>query len=316
MKRASVGLSPGEVSLLIRVRDGGASRKSIAQALSASPSELTRLVKSLGSKGFIVVQKQGISSSISFSEMKHAARLRRILNEFSHMRLERILSLASLDIMACLAVSPGSTRDETMSCAGVSARTLQTALKRLRDLGVVRVRTRGIYEISDRFELFADFAREFDEYSNERMAREFCPDSVVVWQHCKEFIIRTRCEKENDDFGATAFSMFEKYGVPLFLDRNYYYHTTGSWRRTLDEVFLQSLLIRPRSARENMAILMLWERNALWRKLDRLQERARALGLDDELEAIVAYFKDPEKNRGPGFPRISELKERLGREPP
>jgi len=311
MNRASVGLSPAEVSLLVRVRDGEASRKSIAKVLGAPPSELTRLVKSLESNGFIVVHKQGISSSISFSEMKHAALLRRILNEFSHMRLERILSLASLDIIACLAVSPGSTRHEIMSCAGVSAKTLQTGLKRLKDLGVVRVRTRGVYETSDRFQLFSDFAREFNDYSNERTAREFCPDSVVVWQHCKEFITKTRCEKENADFKTTAFSMFNKYGVPLFQEWHYYYHHHGVWRRTPDEVFLQSLLVRPRSSREMTAILMLWERNALNNHLDRLQEKARRYGLEDELQSIIAYFKDPKKNREAGFPPMSELREKL-----
>jgi len=259
----------------------------------------------------VSVQRHGMSSSISLSDMKHASKLRRILDEFSHMKLERILSLASLEVLSCLATSPGSTRSEIISFSGVSARTLQTALKRLRDIGVVRSATRGFYKISDRFELFADFAREFDEYSNHRMAREFCPDSVVVWQHGKEFIIRTKCRKENADFKMTAFSVFEDYGVLLFMDWQYYYHPIGTWRRSLDEVFLQSLLIRPRNSRENTAILMLWEKNDLSRSLGRLWKGAARYGLENELETIAAYFTDPERNRPPGFPKISELKEKL-----
>jgi len=316
MKRGSFGLSPREISVLISVRGGERPRKSIALDLSVSPPELTRLVKSLESKGLVAVRRHGMSRSVSLSDQKHASQLRRLLDEFGHMSLERILSLASLEVLSCLAARPGSTRDEIVSSSGVSERTLQTVLKRLRELGIVRISTNGTYAISERFVLIADFVRDLDDYSNQRMAMEFSADSVVVWQRSKDFIVRTSCKRETARFRKTAFSAFESWGVPLFLDRNYYYHTPGSWRRTLDGVFLQSLLIRPRNVRENMAILMLWERNALWRKLDRLQERARALGVDDELETIVAYFKDPEKNRGPGFPRIGELKERLGREPP
>jgi DNA-binding MarR family transcriptional regulator len=311
MKQESFGLSPREVSVLISIREGQRTRKNIAHDLGVSPPELTRLVKSLKSKGLVVVQRQGMSSSVSISDLKHASRLMRILSEFSHMRLERILSLTTLDVLSCLAVSPGSTRGDIMSSSGVSARTLQTTLKRLRELGVVRVRAGGVYEISDRFEPFAEFAREFDEYSNQRMAREFCQDSVVVWQNGKEFIIRTKCEKEAVDFKRTAYSVFEDYGVPLFLDWHYYYHPVGTWCRTLDEVFLQSLLIIPRNSRENTAMLMLWEKNALWRNLRRLRGKAMRYGLDGELEAIVAYFRDPEKNRRPGFPYMSELKDKL-----
>jgi len=315
MKRRSFGLSPREISVLISVRGGERPRKSIGLDLGVSSPELTRLVKSLESKGFVAVRRHGMSRSVSLSDLKHASQLRRLLDEYGHMNLERILSLASLEVLSCLAARPGSKWAAIVSFSGVSERTLQTVLERLRELGIVRISTNGTYAISERFALIADFVRGLDDYSNQRLAMEFSTDSVVVWQRSKDFIIRTCCMRETAGFKKTAFSAFESWGVPLFFDRNYYYHTSGSWRRTLDEVFLQSLLIRPRSARENMAILMLWERNALWRKLDRLRERARALGLDDELETIVAYFKDPEKNRGSGFPRISELKERLGREP-
>ena len=311
MKHRSFGLSPREVSVLVSIREGQRTRKEVAQDTGISQPELTRLVNSLKSKGFVVVQRHGMSSSVSISDLRHASRLRRILNEFSHMKLETALSFASLEVITCLAVAPGSTRSEIMSLSGISARTLQTALKRLREVGVVRSGKRGIYEISDRFGLFADFAREFSEYSNQRMASEFCQDSVVVWQHGKEFMIRTKCKKENADFKLTAFSVFEDYRVPLFLDWQCYYHPVGTWRRTIDEVLLQSLLIRPRDTRENTAILMLWEKNDLSRSLGRLRKGAARYGLENELETIAAYFRDPERNRPPGFPKFSELKEKL-----
>lgn len=312
MKQRQARLSPREMSVLVSIREGEKTRKTVARETGASPPELTRLVKALESKGLVAVHRTGISSSISFSELKHALLLRRALNEFSHMKLERVLSLASLDVMSSLATSPGSTRDEIASSSGISARTIQTTLKGARELGIVTARSRGAYEISDRFELFANFARELDEYSNQRTANEFCPDALVVWQRGKAFIIRTRRDKEDDRFKMTAFSVFEDHGVPLFTNWHYYYHPPGEWRRTLDEVLLQSLLIRPRGSRENTAILMLWERNNLGRNLGRLRDKARRYGLEDELETIVAYFEDPEKNRAPGFPRMSELKDKLG----
>jgi DNA-binding MarR family transcriptional regulator len=299
MKHKSIGLSPREMSILRCIRERGLSRKDVAETLGMPQPELTRLVKSLESKGLIVVQKIGMSTSIAFSEMKHASLLRRILNEYSHMRLEEILTLASLRVVTSLAMSPASTRGDVVSSSGVSPRTLQTVLGRLRELGMVRVRARGVYELSDRFSLFADFAHELSEYSNEREAREFSPDSVVVWERGSEFIVRTKSSKKNEDFKMTAFSAFENYGVPLIQEWRYYYHSHGSWRGTPDEVFLQSLLIKPRSSREMTAMKMLWERKGLWRNLDSIRAKARAYGLEDELERIVAYLQDQRKDKEP-----------------
>ena len=306
-----LSVSPREMSVLTMLLGEPRSRREIAQSLGVSQPELTRLLKSVKSKGFVVIQRQGMSSSVSLSDLRHASLLRRILDEYSHMRLDRILSLTSFEVLSYLAATAGGTRSDIISSTGVSARALQSALKRLRELGIVRVRTRGEYELSDRFTPIGEFLREFHAYSNQRKATEFCQDATVVWQRGDEFIIRTKCERESADFRLTALSGFEEYGVSLFLDRQYYYHPVGIWRKTIDEVLLQSLLIRPRSTRENTAILMLWERNNLSRQLGRLRKLAARYGISNELEMIVAYFRDPTRNRPPGFPKISELKEKL-----
>ncbi|MCJ2512285.1 MAG: hypothetical protein LN409_02895 [Candidatus Thermoplasmatota archaeon] len=294
MTLRSIGLSPKEMSILKCIRDGELPRKVVAKTMGMAQSELTRLLKSLESKGMLVVRKNGMSSTVAFSDMKHALLLRRILNEYGHMRLEGILSLASLRVLTSLAVSPVSTRAEMQSFSGVSPRTLQTVLSKFRELGVVRVRSRGVYEISDRFAPFTDFVRELSEYSNQKEARNFSPDSVVIWERGSDFIVRTKSRKENDDFRTTAFSAFGNYGVPLILDWHYYYHTHGKWRRTADEVFLQSLAIRPLGSREMTAMKMLWQRKSLWRNLIRLRARAKVYGLTDELEGIVANFQNQE----------------------
>jgi DNA-binding MarR family transcriptional regulator len=285
--------------------------KSIAQNLNIPQPELTRLVRSLRTKGFVVIERQGMSSFVSISDQKHASRLRRILDEFGHMKLEKILSLTSLDVLSALASSPGSSRSEIMFASCVSTRSIHTALKRLRELGVVRTTARGVYEISERFEPLAEFVREFDSYSNQQKAKEFCRDAMVIWQRGREFIIRTECVSETSEFRLTAFSAFERYGVPLFLGWQYYYHPVGRWRRTIDEVLLQSMLLRPRDARDNTAILMLWHDNNLSRNLDRLRKGASRYGLQNDLETIANYFRDPERNRPPGFPKMGELNEKL-----
>jgi len=311
MKQGLSGLTPREVSVLISVRDGQLTMKGIAQKLNVSQPELTRLVRSLRAKGLVVVERQGMSSSVSISDQKHASRLRRILDEFGHMRLERILSLTSLDVLSALAASPGSSRNDIVFSSYVSARSLHTALKNLRELGVVQARVRGAYQISDRFEPFVDFVREFDDYSNQQKAKEFCRDAIVVWQRGREFIIRTKCKSEDSEFRLTAFSVFEQYDVPLFLGWQYYYHPVGKWRKTIGEVLLQSMLLRPRDARENTAILMLWNKNNLSRSLDQLREGASRYGVQGELQSIADYFRDPERNRPPGFPKMGELKEKM-----
>jgi DNA-binding MarR family transcriptional regulator len=311
MMSESSGLTPKEVSVLRSIRPGGVPRKDIATALHVSSPELSRLVKSLESKGLISVRKEGVSHKVAFSEMRHASRLRRVLDEYGHMRLEKVLSLASLRIITSVAASPGSTRSEIISSSGVSARTLQKTLGELRALGMLRVDGRGIYSISDRFSPFADFAREFRSYANQKAALEFSSDSVIVWERGGEFLVRTKRGREDAGFRETAFSAFEDYGVPLLQDWHYHYHPCGDWRRTADEVLLQSLLISPLSTREMIVILVFWEKNELGKDVDRLREKARRYGRVSELESIVAYFEDPVKNRGPGFPKLSEVRTRM-----
>jgi len=296
MKEEEVGLSPREIALLRCLRDGERPRREVARALGMSQPALTRLVKSLESKGIVVARRNGVSSSLSFSELKHASVLRRILNEYSHMKLEEILSLASLRVIAALAVHPALTRDEIRLSSGVSLRTIHTVLSRFKAVGIVRVRRRGIYELSDRFAPFAEFARELMSFSNQRKALAFSPDSVVIWERGGEFVIRTKARKESGDFRKTAFSAFDNYGLPLIQEWHYYYHPHGSWRRTPDEVLLQSLLIRPLGSREINALKMLWDWKTLWRNIDQLIIKAGRYGVSAELRRLIGGFKGNEKN--------------------
>lgn len=312
MKDREAWLSPKEISLLRCLGDGGLPRKEIARITGMLQPELTRLVKSLESKGIISVHKKGISTMIAFSKMKHASVLRRVFDEYSHMKLEGLLSLSSYRVIASLAARPALTRNELLASSGISPRTLHAVLKKLREIGVVRVQERGVYVLSDRFAPFADFASEMMSFFNQKKALSFSADSVIVWERGPEFIVRTRAKKEGKDFKLTAFSAFGDYGVPLIQEWHYYYHPVGTWRRTVDEVLLQSLLMKPRDTRENTAILMLWEKNGLWRRLGRIREGASRYDLEKDVETIVAYFSDPETNRPAGFPRIRELKEKIG----
>jgi DNA-binding MarR family transcriptional regulator len=291
MKDVEIELFPREIALLRCLRDGGLPRKEVAITLGMPQSELTRLVRSLESKGIVEVRWNGASSSLFFSEMKHASMLRRILNEYGHMRLEEVLSLASLRVVASLAMQPASTRKEILSSSGVSARTLQTVLSRFRGVGILSAHKRGVYELSDRFLPFADFVRELMSFSNQRKASAFSSDSVVIWERGKEFIVRTKAREEGDSFRRTAFSAFDGYGVPLVQDWHYYYHPRGGWRRTPDEVLLQSLLIRPLGSREMSAVKMLWDRKTLGRNINQLRAKARRYGVNAELEGLIKDFK-------------------------
>ena len=305
MNCSEIVLSPAEIALLRHLRDGEQPRKKVAKDLGIPPSGLTRLVRSLESKGILVVHRAGVSSSMDFSDMKHAWILRRVLNEYGHMKLEEVLSLASLRVIVSLAIQPASTRPEMLSSSGISPRTLQTVLSRLRAVGVLRIRGRGIYELSDRFALFTDFARELVSFSNRKKALAFSSDSVVVWERGNEFIVRTRARDERDGFRKTAFSAFDDLGVPLVLDWHYYFHPHGAWRRTPEEVFLQSLLIRPLGSREMGAVKTLWRQKDLRLHIGRLRAKARRYGAGADLERLIDGLGEQERVvaptvRGPG----------------
>ncbi len=314
MNCVEIVLSPAEIALLRHLRDGEQPRKKVAKGLGIPPSGLTRLVRSLESKGILVVHRAGVSSSIDFSGMKHAWILRRILNEYGHMKLEEVLSLASLRVIVSLAARPASTRPEILSSSRISPRTLQTVLNRLRAVGVLRIRGRGIYELSDRFVLFTDFARELVSFSNHKNALAFSSDSVVVWERGNEFIVRTRTRDEHDGFRKTAFSAFDDLGVPLVLEWHYYFHPHGAWRRTPEEVFLQSLLIRPLGSREMNAVKALWRQKNLRSRIDQLRANARRYGAGADLERLIDGFGEQERRIMPAVRGSGELEREPGSE--
>lgn len=287
MNKGQAGLSPKEIALMRSIRDGEVPRREVATMLDVPQPELTRLVKSLVSKGLIVVRRRGLSTSLAVSDTKHASILRKLLNEYAHMRLERILSLSSLRVISSLGAQPVSTRIEIQSSSHVSHRTVHTVLKRLRAIGVVQTRSRGYYELANRFLSFADFARELASFSNQRQALEFSPDAVVVWERGRDFIVRTRAAEESRGFMKTAFSAFDGYGVPLVQEWHYYHHPHGSWRRTPDEVLLHSLTIRPLGSREMRAIKMLMDRKMSRRNIHHLRKRAIEYGVEMELERLI-----------------------------
>jgi DNA-binding MarR family transcriptional regulator len=306
MKERQIGLSPTEITLLRCIRDGELPRKEVARMLDMPQPELTRLVKSLEFKGLVVVRRHGVSTSLAFSDMKHASMLRRVLNEYSHMRLEEILSLASLRVIVSLATRPISTRKELLASSGVSPRTIQTVLGRFRSIGILRSHRRGDYELTARFVSFADFARELISFYNQKHALTFSSDAVVVWEREYNFIVRTKAMKEREDFKRTAFSAFESYDVPLVQDWHYYFHPHGSWRRTPDEVLLHSLLIRPLGSREMNAMKMLWNQKTLGRNINQLRENARGYGVEAELERLIEAFEGRENKRMPTVSRVDQ----------
>jgi hypothetical protein len=140
-------------------------------------------------------------------------------------------------------------------------------------------------------------------FSNQKKALAFSSDSVVIWERGGEFVIRTKAGKESEDFRKTAFSAFDSYGLPLVQEWHYYYHPHGSWRRTPDEVLLQSLLIRPLGSREINALKMLWGRKTLRRNIDQLIMKAGRYGVTAELRRLIEGFKGHERNNTPIVPR-------------
>jgi len=281
------------------IRDRELPRREIATMLGMPQPELTRLIKSLGSKGLLVVRRHGISTSMAFSGAKHASVLRRVLDEYSHMRLEEVLTLPTSRVIAARATGPSSTRVGLQAASGLSPMTIHTVLGRLREAGVIRAQRRGEYELADRFAPFAEFARELAPLQNQRKAASFSSDAIVVWEQSRGFMVKATAVKERGDCRKTAFSAFEEYGVSVVQDWHYYYHPEGSWRRTPDEISLHSLLLRPSSSREMNAMKMMWDQKALWRNTHEFREKSREYGVEAELESLVdEIFEGRGRRRG------------------
>jgi DNA-binding MarR family transcriptional regulator len=298
-----IRLGPDELRCLRFIAIRGTARASeIASALNISKVQLSRVISGLVDKGFLSTEKLGLSKNVSLSETKHAMLWRRLALEFGHMPFHKLLSGGSLEVLSAIGSKQLANRKDIAENSLISEATAARVLESLGQLGVVQ--REGAYRISPRFQLLAEFTAEFRRYMNQKLALDFAPDAVVVWERNEEFIVESSRPQEKDDFLLTGISAFARFGVPLLARKSHFFYSPFTRKLRLEDAIIHSLLVPNGSL---LPTLLVWKKNEGRLNMQYLRQRAEKYDAATSVIEIVSYFESQGSQRPERFPPWNEF---------
>lgn len=302
-----LSLTESEIKYLeIISTDGDVSVSHICNKTKSSPPMVKRSLSSLEEKGFIKKYRIGLLKKISLSDSKHALIFRDMVLESRHIPFYKYLSGSSLETLSAICVLNLGTRKEISEHSNISEPSVARVFLKLRRVGIMQKKELA-YVLSPRFDLLKRFVMEFRHYLNQRLAKEFSQDSIILWERNDEFIIESSTKKEDElYFHITGPSAFARFGIQLFMMISYHYYSTRSKETRLEDAIVHSFLI-PVSQRIMLPVLLVWKKNET--KINRLyiMNISEKYGVRKFIDSIYDYFASKGKQRIVEFPTWEEL---------
>jgi DNA-binding MarR family transcriptional regulator len=298
-----IGLGRDELRCLRFIAGHGTARASeIASALGTSRVQLSRVISELVDKGFLSTERLGLSKNISLSETKHAALWRRLALEFGHMPLHELLSGGSLEVLSAIGSQQLANRRQIAENSLISEATAARVLESLRQLGIIR--RDGAYRICPRFQILAEFTAEFRSYMNQKLALEFAPDAVIIWERNEEFILESSKSEQKDGFLLTGVSAFARFSVPLLAPKSHFFYSPFTRKLRLEDAVIHSLLVPNGSV---LPTLLTWKKNEGRLNTQYLRHKAEKYDATASVAEILSYFESRGSQRPESFPPWNEF---------
>ena len=297
-------LTKSELRCLRAVIDSThANASAISTAIHVARPYVSRATSTLEAKGFVTAKKLGLTKTVTLSDAKHAELWRKLALEYGHMALDELISGGSLEVLAALCYGKLHGRREIAEQTAMSESSVAKVLERLKQVGIVQKRD-GTYFISPRFNAFHDFVVEFRHYLNEKIAREFANDAIVLWEWNTDFIIESKRPEERQGFQLTGVSLFPLFGIRLLAPSSYFFYSPFARKLRIEDAILHSLLIPNKMM---LPILLAWKKNERKLNLHYLEEQAEQYGAEPSVTGIAQYFETHGSQRPTGFPPWEEF---------
>lgn len=279
----------------------------LAKALKKSSTRVSIALKDLENKGFVERKRKGISKKVVLSNNKHAVSFKTLLNQYSHVNFERLLSGFALEILLPLTYHYKVKLKDITRASGCSEITARRTIKKLREFGIVVGDRNFFYSIGSFYFRLAEFIRDFQDFSNLRSALSFSSTSVILWRWGKEFLIKTREEKKQKSFFPTCYEKMSDYGIPLILTEfRYYFHSLFRRKLRIEDVALHTLFLE-QTPRNLLYVLLLIAKNLRKIKWEYLEAESVKFGMKSAMQDINKYLETQGKHRPEYFPNWEEF---------
>lgn len=297
-------LTKAELRVLLTIEEPIKMRE-LANKLGLSKSRLSTIINSLKRKGLVEVEGKKLMI-VKPAENKVNHLLRNIKLEYSHIKLDEVLTDNSLKVISALKVNEPQPLWLIEIKAKVSRATLHRILPELMDKLIVGKTAEG-YFLSERFAIFKEFADEYFYLQNSIKVKEFEPKASLAWSGIGELILATRVFKGKSvgEFQLTGAARFSEFGLPLISSGVYHYYWPA-WKHklSLEEIIVHTLRL-DWDARELLYIIVLLKVKEFNKyKLKRL---AAKFEVSDIVKELLEYLKGVDKPYP--FPSREEVEE-------
>lgn len=257
----------------------------IATALSISKSQAYRVIRKLGDKGFITIDKEGIRPTLK----THTNLLLKILNEFDSL----IAPFSGAGLKIYTELTEPRTINEIKERTGLQKAIIFKKLRQGKKISLI-VHKKAGYEINKKIWKDAnEFLVELKRYEENIDPR--VPVNSSIYMKKEDEIIFS--SKEQIDAEPTAFSAYGKHGIKIFLNKNYYYLPKKKLSRK--NIFRHSLDIINKEHKIRYIIFVALFYIKFKKELSKVHHRV--------LEDIKRVLKG---ERIPNFPTLDEIKDR------
>jgi hypothetical protein len=293
--------SKAELQILGEIARGNYELSSIQAKLSVKPSLLTYTLKKLQTKGLIKIAHKGAKKQVSFSDIKHAILLRNLLSIYDYVDWENVLKGKAVEILF-------QVLTDSNKLTGLPRNTLWRYMKDFKSRGIITQECK----VNPQFRGLSEFLEEFQSFFVKKKANELSDNSVILWQHDMEFLIRTpkSAKAPTRDFHKTATSIFSVYDLPLFSEFDVYFYSTTKKSIKPEDALLHTLLLEPGNVRYSTYALLLLKK--MEKQIDKtcLLREAEHFGLENQVNGMLEFLQTHVRPEGQALPTWDDFAEK------
>ncbi|VVB59871.1 Uncharacterised protein [uncultured archaeon] len=264
---------------LIYSKGSGTSKETAGQ-LKLTQQYTSKSITDLKEKGFL--EKKGTQYSISSNV--HAYYLRNLLLEHPRTNFEEILADSRLDVLMLLFTKRTGKRIRDLS--GLSKPLIYKHLRGFLKYGVV-VKQGRYYKLNNvLWSELVDFLESCSKYQNVLAYTNLPTVSRVLYEtkDLKLFEVPANLKIDEKTATFTAFSVFDKYGIPVRLTHNYF--CMPPQKLGINDVFAHAALCSD-NMRKRLFTILFYLKNKGLLDIKYIEEKYKLRGYINKINAIL-----------------------------
>lgn len=292
----SIKLSKMEIIALRQLCQENLPAGKLAKNLTAKPSFISRVLKSLEGRGLVLLEKQGTSRIARLSPASHAQAFKKLSDSRPNSKIENWLCGYAMDILAI--ASEGAETSLLLEETGCSPTTLYKSLRRLASAGAIS-RKKGRVEVTNN--LVKEFGSSYAD-NLQLLAQKNVKGFNTSIRVRKHVILRTDAKEVPQHFTQTGLSSLANAGLEATLTsyNDFYFNLDGQKRSiSIEESFIHALLLTTSQQRQDMPVLgIFFAKNRKRLNLVALKNMAKKYLVEAAFEEIRGKAEFHEKMKG------------------